>query len=61
MSEYVVNLCSMGGYGIYVWPCYVLLLGLLTWQIFAALKKNIAVHSKLKKDMWSGTNSDSQT
>lgn len=61
MFEYIFKLFHMGGYGIYVWPCYALLLGLLTWQIYAAIKRNLAMHLKIKQDQSAGSNSDQQT
>lgn len=60
MYEYFLNLCDMGGYGKYIWPCYALLLVVISWQIFAALKRNLWLHSKLKQDTWSIKNSDEQ-
>ncbi len=61
MLKHLLQLCNMGGYGVYVWPSYILLLTLISWQVFAALKKNLAIQNKLKQDLWSGSNSDQQT
>lgn len=61
MFEHFLKICDMNGYGIYIWPSYALLLIVIAWQIFAAIKRNAAVHSKLKQDLWSGSNSDQQT
>lgn len=44
----LISLFDMAGYGVYVWPCYVLLLGFIGWQVFVALKKNTAVRKNIK-------------
>lgn len=55
----ILRKCSFGGYGIYIWPCYILLLALISWQIFAALRRNLSMHAKIK-NQWLGTDSDPQ-
>lgn len=61
MLSQIIKFCDMGGYGVYVWPCYVLFLTVVAWQIFGAMKRNIKVYNKVKDNVWFGTNSDKQT
>lgn len=53
MFDFVLQLFDMGGYGIYVWPCYALLLSVISWLIFSSLKRNIAMRTNLKQNLWS--------
>lgn len=46
---------DMGGYGFYVWPCYVLLLIIIGWLLFATMRNNKSVHAKLKNDQQTET------
>lgn len=61
MLSKIISFFDMGGYGIYIWPCYALLLLTLTWQVLRALRKSIYMRDILKQNVWSGTNSDPQS
>jgi len=61
MLKQLVTYWYMGGYGIYVWPCYVALLAIVSWLLVDAVKKNMLIHNKIKQDLWYRSNSDKQT
>lgn len=52
MLSVIFNLFDMGGYGIYVWPCYGLLLLLITWQVLRALRKSIYMRDTIRQNSW---------
>jgi heme exporter protein CcmD len=57
MFKYLLQFFDMGGYGIYVWPCYAILLLMLSWYVVSIFKKNIAVRKSLA-NIWSENSSD---
>lgn len=48
MLGYIYTICDLGGYGVYIWPCYILLLTLLAWQILSAIKRNAEMHKRVQ-------------
>ncbi len=58
MFDNIYSIFSMDGYGIYVWPCYALLLVLLSWQIYVAIKRNITIQQNITQDLRDGSSSD---
>lgn len=50
MFEAMYNFWYMNGYGVYVWPCYILLLLTLSIYILQSIRRNILTHQKLKSD-----------
>ena len=61
MYETLVSFFVANGYGVYIWPCYVLLLALISWQLIMALKKNSIVRKNIAKNLQLGLISDKQT
>ncbi len=55
MLTNIIKNLDMGGYGIYVWPCYFLLLLVITWNVFSAFRRHLMLRKALKKDIWHGT------
>lgn len=53
MFNWILQLFDMGGYGVYIWPCYALLLSIIAWLIFSSLRRNIAMRTNLKQNLWS--------
>lgn len=61
MLRYFFSLWEMGGYGIYIWPSYALLLAIISVFIFRAIRCNLQMQKKIRQDLWSGSDSDNQS
>lgn len=51
----------MNNYGMYIWSCYSIFILLITYYVFAALKRSVAIHKELKKKFLAENSSASQT
>ena len=40
----------MGGYGIYIWPCYLIFILVFSWHLYAALKTSVNIKKKILLD-----------
>lgn len=60
MFKQLFSMCAMGGYGKYIWPCYAILLILISWQIFATVRRDTLIHNKLKQSLRSEVSRDKQ-
>lgn len=58
MVEFLVNFFVANGYGIYIWPCYVLLFLLISWQLIRALRVGTLVRKNLIQSLQNGFISD---
>lgn len=60
MYEALVNFFTANGYGVYIWPCYGLLLLLISWHLIMSLKKNFTVRKNLLQHLQLRLISDQQ-
>jgi heme exporter protein CcmD len=56
----ILEFLAMGGYAVYIWPCYALLIIVLFWHLYRALITNKNLKVKLKH-LYLGSNSDQHT
>ena len=60
MREAIYNFLLANGYGLYIWPCYLLFFVCIAWQVMAAIKKGTALRKYLTYELQAGTISDKQ-
>ena len=59
MLRDILEFINMGGYGVYIWPCYLLLICLLYMHIASALKHKKRIKIKIYNMLQSEFNNDS--
>lgn len=46
----ILEFLHMGGYGLYIWPCYLIFILVFSWHLYAALKTAVNIKKKILLD-----------